>query len=84
MKVVDLVDFVIDDNTNKKGMYMPIGNLAIKGSDSLYIENVKVCLLSLNPQNQPKVIANHKKFTDQGGFFASIFPGGDMDLNNIL
>lgn len=84
MKVVDLVDFVIDDNTNKKGMYMPIGNLAIKGSDSLYTENVKVCLLSLNPQNQPKVIANHKKFIDQGGIFASIFPGGDMDLNNEL
>ena len=84
MKVADLVDFVIDDNTNKKGMCMPIGNLAIKGSDSLYAEGVKVCLLSLNPQNQPKVIANHKRFTDQGGIFASIFPGGDQGLNNIV
>jgi hypothetical protein len=84
MKVADLVDFVIDDNPNKKGMYMPIGNLAIKGSDSLYAEGVKVCLLSLNPQNQPKVILNHQKFTDQGGLFASIFPGGELDLNNIV
>lgn len=84
MKVADLVAFVIDDNTNKKGMCMPIGKLAIKGSDSLYAEGVKVCLLSLNPQNQPKVIANHKRFTDQGGIFASIFPGGDQGLNNIV
>jgi hypothetical protein len=84
MNVKDLVDFVIDDNPNKKGMLMPIGNLEIKGSESLYDENVKICLLSLNPQNQPKVIVNHKPFTDQGGIFASIFPGGEMDLFNTL
>jgi len=65
-------------------MLMPIVNLKIKGSDSFHTEDVKVCLLSLNPQNQPKVLANHKLFSDKGGIFASIFPEVEMDLNNIL
>lgn len=80
MGVADLIDFVIDDNPHKKGMLMPIGKLEILGSKSLYTKNVKICLLSLNPSNQPKVIAKHEQFISQGGRFASIFPGGDLDL----
>ena len=83
MGVADLIDFVIDDNPNKRGMSMPIGNLRILGSESLYSHDVRVCLLSLNPSNQPKVIEKHIQFVSQGGRFASIFPGGDLDLVNI-
>ena len=83
MGVADLIDFVIDDNPNKRGMSMPIGNLRILGSESLYSHDVRVCLLSLNPSNQPKVIEKHIQFVSQGGRFASIFPGGDLDLINI-
>ncbi|AKH77641.1 C-methyltransferase C-terminal domain protein [Leptospira interrogans str. 2003000735] len=78
--ITDLIDYVIDDNPNKKGLYMPIGNLEIVGSDVLYSKNIKFCLLSLNPQNQPRVVENHKKFVDDGGIFVSIFPGGDKDF----
>jgi len=84
MEITDLIDFVIDDNPYKKEMRMPVGNLEITGSDSLYSRNVSLCLLGLNPQNQPKVIANHIPFTENGGKFASIFPGTALDLEKII
>jgi len=83
MKVRDLICCVIDDNPHKKGMRMPIGGLDIVGSDALYRGDIRVCLLSLNPQNQPKVLANHQRFIQQGGVFASIFPGSPLDLEQM-
>jgi len=74
MEISDLIDFVIDDNPNKKGMIMPIGRIKILGSESLYSKNVSLCLLGLNPLNQPKVIKKHTLFSNNGGIFASIFP----------
>jgi hypothetical protein len=84
MGITDLIDCVLDDNDNKKGMKMPIGNLDIIDSEALYDQDISVCLLSLNPQNQPKVIAKHQKYIDQGGVFASIFPGSNSYLEDIL
>jgi hypothetical protein len=83
MNISDLVHFVIDDNENKKDMWLPIENMQIKSSDSLYTENIGVCLLSLNPQNQHKVITNNKRFIDKGGIFSSIFPGSESYLEEI-
>ena len=78
-----MIDFVIDDNPNKKGMIMPIGNINILGSDVLYNGYIKLCLLGLNPQNQSKVIARHAAFINTGGIFASIFPGTHLALEDI-
>lgn len=83
MQVADLISCVIDDNPNKKGLQMPIGELRIVGSEALYSGDIKVCLLGLNPQNQPKIIAKQHRFIDQGGFFASIFPGSELDLERL-
>ncbi len=83
MGVTDLISCVLDDNSNKKGMRMPIGALEIRGSEALYSGRISTCLLGLNPQNQPKVIANHPRFIEQGGVFASIFPGSALDLEQM-
>ena len=83
MEVEDMIDFVIDDNPHKSGMKMPIGQLEIVGSEFLCAEKVGICLLGLNPQNQHSVIKNNKEYSDQGGVFASIFPGGPLDLVNF-
>jgi len=83
MNISDLVRFVIDDNENKKNMWLPIENMQIKGSDYLYSENIGVCLLSLNPQNHHKVITNNECYSDKGGVFASIFPGRKSYLEEI-
>lgn len=83
MGVADLVSCVLDDNPHKKGMQMPIGGLEIQGSESLYSGRFSTCLLGLNPQNQPKVIGKHGRFVEQGGLFASIFPGSTADLERL-
>lgn len=83
LDLCDLIDFVVDDNPNKKGMRMPVGNLAIKGSEAIYSEGTRLCLLGLNPHNQYKVIAKHSLFEEQGGQFASIFPGSELYLEQL-
>ena len=79
-----LIDFVIDDNLNKKGRKLPAGGIPIVGSDALYKNNLKVCLLGLNPQSHNKVISNHKIFVENGGIFVSIFPGTDRYFEDVL
>ena len=37
--------------------------------------NVKVCLLSLSPDSEAKVMQKNQGYLDRGGVFASIFPG---------
>lgn len=83
MQVTDIITCVVDDNPNKKGLQMPIGGLPIVGSEVLYSGGISVCLLGLNPQNQPKVIAGQQRFVELGGIFASIFPGSELDLERM-
>ena len=84
MDISDLISFVIDDNKNKQGMMMPIGNLTIVGSEILRSEKLGVCLLSLNPQNHNIIIKNNKEFSAIGGVFLSIFPKGDLYIEKFL
>lgn len=84
MEITDLIDFVIDDNPYKKEMRMPVGELEIHGSDSLYSKDIGLCLLGLNPQNQTKVVEKHMQFSAKGGKFASIFPGTNLDLEELI
>ena len=79
-----LIDFVNDDNSNKKGKKLPGGSIPIVGSDILYQKNIKVCLLGLNPQSHYKIIGKHKEFVENGGLFSSIFPGTDQYFEDIL
>jgi hypothetical protein len=72
--VADTIECVIDDNPNKRGLYMPGSGLPIVGSSALREDGISLCLLSLNPIGEEKVIGNHQAFVDRGGVFASIFP----------
>ena len=84
MDVSHMIEFAIDDNENKIGMWMPIGNLEIKDSSELDVNNIGVCLLGLNPQNQPQVLNKHSRYTTNGGMFASIFPGSENYFGRLL
>ena len=84
MKIVDLIEFVIDDNPHKNGMIMPIGGLDIVGSDYLHKSEIKLCLLGINPISQIKVIKNNNYFIDNGGMFASIFTGQSNSISKVL
>lgn len=69
----DIIEFCIDDNPNKSGMFMPGSRLPIYASSALIKENIKLCLLGLNLSSEDKVLRNNKSFVDHGGKFLSIF-----------
>ena len=60
---------------------MPGSRLAIRALASLLEEEVKLCLLSLSPESEAKVVAKNQAFLERGGSFASIFP---VKLNSLL
>ena len=76
----DLFEFVIDDNPHKRGMYMPGSKLPIVGSEALLERGITLCLLSLNPLGEEKVVKNNAAFVERGGMFASIFPASACAL----
>ena len=53
---------------------MPGSKLPIRKSSSLIDENIKLCLMSLNPNVEKKVIKKNKSYLKKGGKFISIFP----------
>jgi len=70
----DFFECVIDDNPHKDGMLLPGSFLPIKSSSALLTDGFHVCMLSLNPESEDKVIQKNAKFTAAGGNFLSIFP----------
>lgn len=83
LQVADLIQCVLDDDPHKQGLRMPLNRLPIRGSEALYEGDLKVCLLGVNPQNQPKVREKHARFLQQGGVFASLFPGTEGYLEDL-
>jgi len=70
----DFIDFCVDDNPNKLGLFLPGSRIPIYASPALIKENIKLCLLSLNPLNEDKVVQVNQNFLAGGGAFLSIFP----------
>jgi len=83
MEIKDYIDFIVDDDPNKQSIYMPGSSLPVKGSDSLINEGVKLCLLSLSPESEKKVLQNNINFVENGGVFSSIFPQRDNSINLV-
>lgn len=84
MGVENRFEAVLDDNPHKKGMRMPVGGIPIRGSAWLDANHRGTCLLGLNPQNQPKVVAKSGAFTARGGKFYSIFEADIPGVERIV
>lgn len=65
------VDCVIDDNPHKQALLMPGSGLAIVGSSRL--AEFDLCLFSLSPESEQKVLARLQPRLKAGGSLASIF-----------
>ena len=68
-----LLECVIDDNPRKQTLLMPGSRLPIRGSAELASRPIDICLLSLNPESEQKVLAKNQSFLARGGRFLSIF-----------
>ena len=68
------IDFVIDDNPKKIGLYMPNGGIEIVSSSVLSANPDQVCLLGLNPNHHDLIRKKHSTFLASGGRMLSIFP----------
>ena len=69
----EIVECVIDDNPNKQGLRMPGSNLPVSGSAVLGEGKIDLCLLSLSPESEQKVLAKKQDYIAAGGRFSSIF-----------
>ena len=69
------IDFVIDDNKNKIGLYIPFSKIIIRSSKYLKkIKNEKaVCFLSLNIELEKKILDSKISFFNNGCDFFSIY-----------
>lgn len=74
MGLKDCIEFIVDDNPHKNGMFMPGSHLPIRGSSAILEEDIKLCLLTLAVASEEKVLANSQEFINKGGIFKSIFP----------
>lgn len=74
MGVADLIDCVIDDHPRKQGLRTPGSRLPIVGAEVLKGSHIKLCLSGLGFDSERRVLQAHRRFVDQGGTFASIFP----------
>jgi hypothetical protein len=80
LELRDVVDFVVDDDPAKSNQSLPGSRLQVYPSDALYERPVRMCLTSVAPENESKVLARHHRFLALGGRLVSIFPGTERHL----
>ncbi|MFH1318972.1 MAG: class I SAM-dependent methyltransferase [Candidatus Omnitrophota bacterium] len=71
------IEFVVDDQPQKQGKYLPGSKLSILPSDELNEKSIDICLLAVNTECEDKVMAKHKDFKKRGGSFISVLPPSD-------
>jgi hypothetical protein len=69
----EYVEFVADDDPNKQGLFMPGSRLPIRRSEALLDEDIRVCLLGVNPENEQAALQRQAPFVKAGGVLGSIF-----------
>ena len=66
------IEFVIDDDKNKLGMFMPGSGLPIFESSKLSENGIDICFIGMNYENEQKVRKRNNDFVKMGGSFVSI------------
>ena len=54
MDIADIISFVVDDDQNKRGLFVPGCRLPIYSSLDLLDKDIKYCLTSLSPESEKK------------------------------
>jgi SAM-dependent methyltransferase len=74
------IDCFVDDQPEKQTLFMPGSHIPIYPSSVLYSKGISLCLLAVNTENEKQILEKHKKWSDGGGEFFSIFPPSDRLL----
>ena len=74
------IEAVIDDQPEKQHHFLPGCRLPIVPSEELYSRGIDLCLLTVNAENEGRVIARHASWARDGGQFWSVFPPSDRLL----
>ena len=80
MEIGPYLQCVIDDDPNKQNLKMPGSLRPVRPSSALLDENIKLCLLGINPNSEDRFIQRNQSFLERGGSFASIWPGSKYQL----
>lgn len=80
LELGEQLEFVIDDDPHKQGLSMPGSRLHIRQSSALKLGGIKLCLLSLSPESEAKVVSHNQAFIDEGGAFLSIYPDSERAI----
>lgn len=73
LQLGEFVDCVLDDNPHKQALAMPGSRLPIRKSALLDAERIDLCLLSLSPESEKRILDAKRAYLDRGGVFRSIF-----------
>ena len=74
-KLSEHIDFIIDDDPNKVGKFMPGTKLKIQGSDILNNDTIKTCLITLSPESEESLLQRKSELFKNIQDVHSIFPG---------
>lgn len=71
--VQDSIEFVADDHPNKQNTLLPGSRLPIRPGAKLRDAEIRLALLSVNPESEPKVISKYGELAGDALEFASLF-----------
>ena len=77
------LEFVADDHPKKRGLFLPGSKLPVRASSELAEGGITLCLLTVSPASEEKVMRSNARFTDAGGRFASIYPDSPHALSGL-
>ena len=75
-----LIDVVLDDHPKKQGMFMPGSGTPIVSTDQL--KEIDLCLLSLSPESEHKIMQKFDWYEDGNRVFRSIFAASPISIFN--
>lgn len=78
--IASSIDLIVDDQVEKQNKFTPGGKIPIVPSDALYSQDIDICLLAVNTENEDKIISKHAKWVRNAGKFWSVLPPSDRLL----
>lgn len=77
----EFISFIADDHPDKCGLHLPGSQLPIKPTSAIFNENIRHCLLSINPDREDQIMENCKPlFVKKGITSYSIFSASSKKL----